>query len=338
MDEIPNTWSEARSLLRAVLRPVVAPQAVWRAAAINPDKAVVRREFLPFLHQLLVVDRELLRKFVPVSRLPQWAASESLAFSQAYANQSPTEGIERRPDGIWEVRGPDAASRLLLPGWLSFFRGKVSGTPLVALPETTTLFIGGDGSTEWRQELVRLAAVGWREAEHPLSPMLYSIDPKGTVIPWSPAPQDGSHAWVSATRCAFAQACYEGLGELIEDLYSLPSIASRWNLGEAFRVGSVEVAVGPDDAHGNPTPYTFTRWRPDTSVIPEVDVVVLARPDDKAMIAVPWSAFDSVFSKERPRLDGLPLALWPVANWASALERLRPFALDPTTLAAKDDE
>jgi len=190
VDEL--SWDEARELLSPVLRPITEPAQAWRVALADPSAALVRTTSLPMLHTLVAIEFDQQRMFVSRAQADSWGVDPAEVVRQATENLAAraTEGLRPRIEyGLWQLASGDGleASRLILPGWLAGFRDTVKGRPVAIVPAPRVLLVGGDEAVGQIERLVSLGADGYRGAAQGLSPVPYTVDDHGKVVPWGPA-------------------------------------------------------------------------------------------------------------------------------------------------------
>lgn len=181
-------WDEVQSMLRLVLRPCTAN------ALIAPDGQLdvpMARPAMPFLNALVVVDRPTSMAYVSQKLAEGWEVTPEEVFAAASKNLGAFEGelevYDRRHGPLFTLPGTDdyAASRLLVPGWLASFQGKVEGRrPLAIVPERSTLFVGGDANPELVKWLAETAQREFDAANRSISPAVYTVDDAGQVVPY----------------------------------------------------------------------------------------------------------------------------------------------------------
>jgi hypothetical protein len=307
--DVPETWEEARDDVLPVLRPVTQP------ASPHP----VRRPLAAFLHELVALDRPDLRLLVGPAQLQRWGIGPVALFAQAAANLPVGTGLGRRPDGIWQLAADDGyeASRLVLPGFLAAFEGRVAGRPVAVAPHARRLLVTGSADVDRLWTLLAIAAREWQSEGDPISPVPYVADARGQLVAWEPGEDapDALRASVTASARALAQREH-----------------GRFASEHGAPVARYEVAMAP----GKPArPYSFTRWvRGRAGLLPITDVLVLEDPDRGPLLAVPWDAARRLAASWlRPASEPLPLV--QIAGWpdADALSALRGEAIPPDRLA-----
>lgn len=192
-DRHEEGWEEVQPMLRLVLRPCTAN------AIFTPDGQLnvpMGRPAMPHLSILVVVDRPTSMAYVSEKQVEGWETTVDEVFAAAAKNlgafQGELELYDRRHGPLFTLPGNDdyAASRLLVPGWLASFRGKVEGRPLAIIPERSTLFVGGDQNPELVQWLTETAQREFEKANRSISPAVYTVDEAGQVVPYARAGAD----------------------------------------------------------------------------------------------------------------------------------------------------
>ena len=189
-DAIP--WEEARGRVFPVLRAGTYGAYLDQRGTLTPQP--LRRNVLPFLVELLVLDRPRSMAIINPKNLDDWSVPESEVRRSAHENadtfrNTPLEpyldqfgGISCLPDD-----GPNdvyASSRLLLPGWLASMTGRFRGRPLAIVPERGSLFVAGDADPEAARWLAQTAQREWQASTRALSPVVYTADDSGAVVPY----------------------------------------------------------------------------------------------------------------------------------------------------------
>jgi hypothetical protein len=183
-----ESWDEARGALVPVLRGATYGMELWvRDSSVR----VLRRPFVPYVDCLAVVDRPTSMSYVSAKDLAGWGVTESDVF-EAMNEKFPILGsanVEKYDDAngpLWIVTSNDAyePSRLLVPGWLASFRGRVQGNPIAIMPERSTLMIGGDGDPSMIERLLDKAEREFVASTRRISPALYTVTSNDHVVPY----------------------------------------------------------------------------------------------------------------------------------------------------------
>jgi hypothetical protein len=181
----PRAWSDVRERLVPVLR------GGSNFVSGHETLPVLRRPFVPFLVEGVVIDSDAGMEYVNESEPGKWRVDAEEVFEEARRHLAACQdGIE--PFGedasspLWHVATGDAyeSSRLLLPGWLSSFEGKVKGRPVAIVPDRSTLIVGGSEDTILLERMLALAEEKAKSSPRYLSMVPYTIDPAGTIIPF----------------------------------------------------------------------------------------------------------------------------------------------------------
>lgn len=289
--------------LRPLLRPVSRPGQAWRVALHRPERAIVRRRVLPFLHVLLVLDHPHHMVYVGRHHLAALGMSFSQALSEGLDRLDPVAGLRREDDGLWRLAAGDGyePARLLLPGWLRAFSERVPGRPLAAVPNHHRLFVGGEDQAA---ALLARATRDWSDTGMPVSPLLYTAGAEGALLPWQPPPEHPLAPRLQAALRELALREYENQRQELEALFE----------GAVF---------APVRAHGAGVEVRLaTRWTQGTvALLPPVDLVEL-RPEEGEPLWVATDRLVRILSLPPwPDLDPprLRAATWPSRSQWSRL-------------------
>src|SRR5207302_268368 len=134
--------------------------------ASTPAADCVGRPFVPFLCEYLALDGDDSMSYVSESELRDWGISRDEAFARAratLASHDALHGVEPydsdAPYPIWHVAYDDSyqSSRLLIPGWLASFAGRVQGRPIAIVPDRSRVIVTGDESPAAVRRLIETA-------------------------------------------------------------------------------------------------------------------------------------------------------------------------------------
>jgi hypothetical protein len=199
----PDTWDEVAPLLRPLLRAVTFGLGV---PAGSPS--LLRRPALPMLDEVVAVDQPTSMMYVTTRQLEQWGVPAAMVFDRAHRNlpwtpAAPGDG----PTVIRMVDDGDAycASHLLLDGWLAAQAGRVGGTPVAFVPDTTGLLLAAEGGIG---PLFAAVEEEYRDAARPISTMAYTVDATGGVVPYAAPEGHPLHAAVHRSETLMAAAEY----------------------------------------------------------------------------------------------------------------------------------
>lgn len=314
---VTDTWEEARPKLRPVLRPVT-----MGLAGVPGMQPPVSRPAWPYLKELVVIDQPESMAFVGPPSLEAWGVTAEDVFTAARANLA---GIARRslardwPDQHALIRMVDTGdgyftSLLLAPGWLDSVSDRI-GAPVIAfVPDNNSMLLCARQSGGLAQ-LYDLVEKEFGEAARGLSPVGYTTDPSGAVIPYRP---DADHPdRVPARRAEVILAATQYGAQ------------SRW-LTSQFAEAGIDVYVGGLVAASKPdeAPITVATWTDGiTSLLPEAEYIAFVR-DGRAGFRVPWRAVASLVD-----LDPEPILSprrYRVTNWPAPeiMQALRAHAVE----------
>jgi hypothetical protein len=217
----PGTWDEAAPLLRPLMRTVTHHLAV-------ADKIEqVRRPAWPFVAEFVVVDLPTKMAFVTTKDLEQWGVPEAAVFDQAHHNltgsaQATAADLTAEPKQL--IRLVDDgnaywASHLFVDGWLAAVAPKDGGRPLFFVPDTTgALLVGaapGDGPDDLAPIFEHVESQ-YREAARPISPVAYTVDDTGAVVPFTVPAGHPLHAITHRSAVLLAAQEYAAQAEHLE--------------------------------------------------------------------------------------------------------------------------
>lgn len=320
--ERPDTktlgWSEARLELVPLLRtPRVLAAAPQDAGAQYP----VHRAFASFLLECVGIDSDRGLAFAHPSHLAAWGVEAADAFAAATENAR-THFVDdvapydaQAPYPIWGVARDDGceSSRLLLPGWLASFRGRVNGRPVAMVPHRSLLVVGGDGDPRCLRRLIDAAKAEFEASPRKISPALYTVDSADRVVPLVMPAGHPLAADVALGHATIAMAEYGAQHGPLQQ-----------HLGESTFVAKLNAARGPEG-----TPLTLTTWtRSVPSLLPWADRVALVlSPEQKdgEVLTVPWRALFQIAGHLLTQETDLNPPRWRTQGWpdGEALNRLR---------------
>jgi uncharacterized protein YtpQ (UPF0354 family) len=194
--ELEPTWEEARTMLVPVLRDATFGNVTTQhlpTSARNESSVdgLLRRPFAPFLDILAVLDLPTQMMFVSRQKAKAWNVSEDEVIDTALARfarmtESGATLYDDKHGPLWTVSTDDTyeSSRLLIPGWLASFRGKVQGTPVAIVPNRSMVLVGGSGRPEMIARLIETAEREFSASTRSISPALYTVDDEGRVVPY----------------------------------------------------------------------------------------------------------------------------------------------------------
>nr|BDT38254.1 DUF1444 family protein [Myxococcus sp. MH1] len=324
------TWEEARERLLPV--PRAASFGGQMPTGAHASSFMVERRTIPFLRELLVVDLPETSMYVQPDLLEQWGVSVDEAFQAAYAHLDTLRDVgvelqEERPSPLWSVDSNDTyeASRLLLPGFLASFAGKVKGRPVAAIPTRSMMLITGDQDPVMLERLCDVAEREHEASSRGISFALYTVDDAGRVVPYRRPGDDALAQRIRGNHVRFAMVEYGEQKALLEAQHQSSEL-------DVF-VPSFSVIVRERDSR----PISWCSWaREVDSMLPETDVVIVeaAQEGSDELCMVP---FADVLRLAGHCLTPVPGA-WPprhrTLSWPddAVLEKLRAAKVDPGSI------
>jgi hypothetical protein len=319
-DQDDRSWEGCRPRLRPVLRPASFGQ-VGVTGMVPP----ISRAALPFLRELVVVDRPESMAYVAPEQVVSWGVSVDEVFAAARANLE--EIASRSLDGEWP--GPDVLVRmidngdgyytslLLAPGWLAGVSARV-GSPVIAfVPDVRTVMLCA--VPEVAGALAKIYDVvkqEYQEAVRSLSPVGYVAADNGRVTPYMTTVDGRDRLAVRQAEVQLALAEYGAQTSWLRRQYE--------DAGVDVFVASLVAASKPDEP-----PFTVANWTDGiTSLLPEAQYISFVRNGSSGLLLVPWAAVASVIELEPEPL--LSPVRYRVGDWPASdiMDRLRARALD----------
>ncbi|GAA2396668.1 hypothetical protein [Dactylosporangium salmoneum] len=312
----PRAWDEVAPLLRPLLRTVTFGAGVDRQAALP-----VRRPAWPFLAEFVVVDQPTSIMYVTPRQVQEWGVTEHTVYDRARRNMA--ELAKRTADDgdgpgprtlIRMVESGDAywASHLFVDGWLAGQRSRVGGPPLLFVPDTTGVLLVGRSAGDSPDSLGKvfeLAETEYREAARPISPMAFTVDDGGAVVPYLAPPGDPMY---EITHRALVLAASSEYAAQAQHLRS-----------EAF-VGSCTVAQRPDGSV-----FSVATWGEGVdTLLPRADFVAFASTGAETFFVAWDDMAREVDLDPEPGIEPerFRLRAWPHPG---VVERLRRVATRP---------
>jgi hypothetical protein len=305
-------WDEARPGLVPLLR--VATN--FAAMPVAADKQPYGRPFLPFLIECVGLDSSASTAFVGSQLAEPWGQAPDTLYECARANL--LAHVEAGDDTasfdasaafpIWCVSRDDSyeASRLLLPGWLASFRGRVHGRPIAIVPERATLIVGGDADDACIERLIDTAQRQYQSSPRSISPALYTVDDQGRVIPFELPVTHPLANKVALGHITLAANEYAAQKQVLEE-----------RLTEDVYIGELSAVKRTS----NGSYYSYTTWGKGVmSLLPQADELVLIEdtPDvqDKSL-ALSWETALTALGECLVREPGMDPPRWRTVAWPS---------------------
>lgn len=282
----PRGWSEVRERIVPVLRGgsnfLVGHQTV----------PALRRPFVPFLFEGVVVDSDAGMEYVNSGEPGKWGVGVDQVFAEARRNLAACEDriepfAEDTSSALWHVGTDDdyQSSRLLLPGWLSSFEGRVKGRPVAIVPDRSTLIVGGSEDATLLERMLQLAEERAKASPRYLSVVPYTTDDAGRVVPFEVA---GDHPLASALR----RPCHLLAGtEYLSQKEHLNALHERDGTDIFVAAyGAIRTKDGLE--------HSYASWGENIdSLLPKTDLVAMGSDDsqgDKWLALVRWEDVDRI--------------------------------------------
>ena len=327
--ERPETWEDAEPLLLPVVRAETMFLHTRKPGDDTPPS--LQRPFVPFFCESVVIDADASMAYVPKDRGSDWGVSEDEIFARATENLATLDPCvepydDRASSPLWHVATGDdyESSRLLLPGWLADFEGKVEGRPVAIVPCRNLLIVGGAGDNQLLARMMDIVQRETRAGARPLSGDTYTVDRTGRVVPLDLPrghPFEGS---LRAARRLFLAGEYNDQREVLEPLLEAE--------GKDIYVGQVSVMElkGGDE-------LSYCVWGQGVEcLLPEADAIVFSigsDPKQARHVVVLWdTAIDVLGSCLEPDIGygatRYRTRAWPNDEQLNTLERAALTVLD----------
>jgi hypothetical protein len=275
----------------------------------HEGNGLVSREVLPGLLACVVIDTPEAMAMLSYKTMSDWGVAEDVVFARAERNLmalaagnstvEPYDPEAAYPTWIVSTHDDHESSRLLAPGWLAAFRGKVRGNPVAVVPDRSTLIIGGDADVACIERLLSAAEKQYASSRRSISFAPYTLDESDKLVPLAVPSDHALFGAVSLAHAQLAQATYQdNLAEL------------REHYGEDLFVASFSVVQGDDGEV-----WSYGVWTKDVdTLLPKASHVVLLDPEKDEHKRVPWSEIEAHLT---PNHDVLPTryrtGAWPTA-------------------------
>ncbi|WP_067497161.1 hypothetical protein [Actinoplanes sp. TFC3] len=197
---LPATWTEARPLLRPVLRGVTTTADVSEPLC---------RPALPFLAEFVVVDQPDTMTYVNATH--GWGVTDDEVFAAARSNLSHAKlvGGAEEPVVVQFLDNGDAywTSHLLLDNWLAGLQDQVGGRPVAFAPDRGLLLVTADGSAHLADLFTRAEAI-YLSSPRAITPMAYTSDKQGKIVPYEAQPDSPYEVCVRRARAVLGAREY----------------------------------------------------------------------------------------------------------------------------------
>jgi hypothetical protein len=272
-DEHPALWPAVKSQLRPVVR--------GSAFGLQPSRSIeqLSRPAMPYLSEFVVVDRPTSMAYVTPSQVAQWGVDAAEVFAAARANIAPaaagavmgdTSG-ERRLLRFVDDGNAYFTSWLLVDGFLAGMAEHVGGQPIAFIPDVSTLVIAPEPLDP---RLATLMYDQYEQAPRGLSPVAYTVDSRGAVVPYQVGEPGEVRDRVHQAQLKLAAAEYAQQTAVLR--------AEFERSGTDIFVGEPLVVQPPSGS-----PFSVCVWPDDCdSLLPEAEFVGFNTPDGP--MRVPW--------------------------------------------------
>jgi hypothetical protein len=310
---MPDTWAAARADLRPVLR-------AGTFARSGPAGGPLRRPALPYLDELVVIDRPTTMGYVSRETAASWGVPDSEIYATARANlgalatlpDPPADGAAGGAGAV--LRFVDSGdgyfvSRLLLDGWLGGLTAHVGGRPVAFVPDHNTLIVTRD-DPDLLGKLYELAGNEYEQAARQLSPVGYALDPYGRLAPYQAPDGHPLAAVVGRAQALLSTSEYAAQAQALRAEYEAD--------GRDVFVATLSRAKRPDG-----TAFTFATWAEGVdTLLPRADHVGIAA-DDHPPFFVAWDTLAREVDLEP--VDGVRPERYRLTTWppAGVVQRLR---------------
>ncbi len=278
------SWDEARDLVLPVIRGATfgtLPASAMPSPAEEEKDSPIRRAFAPFVDVLAVVDRPTNMTYVMHGTATTWGVSADEVFETALATFADRASLDAQlyddvngPLFVVATNDSYESSRLLVPGWLASFRGRVEGEPIAIVPQREMLLVGGSARAAMIARLLGIADREFASSPRKISPAVYTVDAEDRVVPYV---SDDPAVRVAHEKLAMFE--HEQQKAILEEQ------------AEDVFVASYQVFQSEDG-----TVRSMATWtRGVDTLLPKTETVALVVPNDEGTAiarveTVPWDA------------------------------------------------
>jgi hypothetical protein len=277
--ELPTNWSEARSLVRPVMRGIttaVPPRP-------EPESGALWRRCLPYLAEVVELDLPG-SPLVTVGHAAGWGVPGEEVFAAARQNLAARQLRPQLsgPEGPRVVRLVDdgntyCVSHLLIDGWLAGFSWHLGGRPVAFAPDRATLLIAPD-DPRVLTSVFEMIEEEYDQSARPVSPAAYTVDRSGRLAPYEAPPGHPLYAPVGRAERLLAVAEYREQKRWLDDS------------GSPHRAGTVMIAGRTDGSVFS----VATILTDGATLLPRTDYVGVAGE----MLFVPWADAERILGLE----------------------------------------
>ncbi|WP_459961505.1 DUF1444 domain-containing protein [Nocardia sp. IFM 10818] len=277
-------WGEIAPRLRPLVRQ--ADSLAMRVEGMRVAEHSVWRPVLPCLMESVVVDLPTSMRTLDPGQVAEWGLDMDAVFATARANLAElaldtvaaydpgaNSGMLHIPDVSGDLY---AGSLPLVDGWLAGIGAKAGARPIVFIAENVGVLVGAEFSEQHVLWLVNTARRLFDDAVRPVSPMPYTIDAAGGLIPYRVRGDHAAWREIRSAEATLAAAVYGGQYEhLRADLDAGLTEDRAAKLMHVRSKDGVETTVAP-----------WTDTVP--TLLPKVGNVTLTNADTGETFGVTW--------------------------------------------------
>lgn len=270
----PQTWEEARPLLRSILRP-----ATYASLRRDGEAVAWRQPVSAFANELVAVDFPQARLIVTVENTAQWGVGWREVFAAGRENVAALHPVSTdvsctEAPAFYDVeQATYISSAILTHGWLAGFGQSEGPRPVAFVPSEDVLLIGSDDPEEGAK-FFEVAEKMYCEAERPVSPEGFTVR-GGRLVPFDKAGQHPLRSLAVRARTCAAFRQYEEQTEFLKRTYEEDLVAVYVAAAQVIETG-----------HGL---ASATVWGEGVTYdLPEVDYILFISNNDERFV-VPFS-------------------------------------------------
>ncbi|MFI1916063.1 hypothetical protein [Nocardia sp. NPDC020380] len=306
--EEPDGWAAAAPRLRPLIRQ--AGLLGQRIEGLRVGDHTLWRPVLPCLMESVVVDWPTSMQTVTPHNLTEWGVDADTVFATARANLAglaldTVAGYDPAVKGgmlyLPDTSGDSYAGALpLVDGWLAGIGAKAGARPIVFVAQNVGVLVGAEFSEQHVLRLVNTARQLFDDAVREVSPVPYTVDEDGELIPYR-VPR-GHQAW---------QEIRSAEATLISHVYGAQYEGLRADLEAGLTEDFAAKVMHFRKQDG--TESTAAAWT-DTvpTLLPRVHNVSLTHVETGDTFFVPWEILAGVVDLEP--VDGIYPARYRVEN------------------------
>ncbi|SUA44864.1 Uncharacterised protein [Nocardia africana] len=282
-------WAAVADRLRPLIRQ--AGNLDMRMEGARLADHTLWRPILPCLMETAVIDGQTKMHNTNPAQLQEWGVDSDTVFDTARANMAElgldTIGrYDPRDRGgmlyIPDTSGDDYAGSLpLVDGWLAGIGTKAGARPIVFVAQNAGVLVGAEFSEEHVLHLVRTARELFDDALREVSPVPYTLDDHGRLVPYRVPRTHAAWREIRSAETVLAAHVYEQQYEHLR-----ADLDAELTDDRAAKLGAVRKKDGVET--------TWTPWT-DTvpTLLPRANNVSLTNPDTGATFFVPWQTLST---------------------------------------------